>query len=92
MFKAKAYLDLKRRKEIGEGIDSSDVRKHKKEILCIALELKLEHIVELPLSVSKDMNVFINLLEAEPFDQNMLKIYGLTNADVISSLRYIYET
>ena len=42
LFKAKAYLDLKTRKETGEIVDSSDIKKHKKDILRIASELMLE--------------------------------------------------
>ena len=36
LFKAKAYLDLKMRKEMGEKVDSSDIKKHKKDVLRIA--------------------------------------------------------
>ena len=43
LFKAKAYLDLKQRKENGEKIDSDDIKKHKKDVLRIAAELMLEH-------------------------------------------------
>ena len=32
LFKAKAYLDLKSRKDLGEKVDSSDIKKHKKDI------------------------------------------------------------
>lgn len=30
LFKAKAYLDLKQRKQNGETVDSNDIKKHKK--------------------------------------------------------------
>ena len=41
---AKAYLDLKSRKDLGEKVDSSDIKKHKKDILRIASELMLEKV------------------------------------------------
>ena len=44
LFKAKAYLDLKSRKDLGEKVDSSDIKKHKKDILRIASELILEKV------------------------------------------------
>lgn len=44
LFKAKAYLDLKQRKERGEAVDSKNISKHKKDILRIAAELVLESI------------------------------------------------
>jgi len=90
LFKAKAYLDLKQRKESGEKVDLDDIKKHKKDVLRIAAELMLESVDELPETVNEDINNFIELLEAEPFDANSLKNYGLNNQDVIEVLRRIF--
>ena len=90
LFKAKAYLDLKLRKESGETVDSEDIKKHKKDILRIAAELMLERVADLPETVDSDVQTFIDSLEQEPFDQNSLKIYGLKNDDVVSLLKRIY--
>ena len=35
LFKAKAYLDLKARKEAGENVDTKDIKKHKHDVLRI---------------------------------------------------------
>ena len=86
LFKAKAFLDLKQRKDNGESVDSSDIKKHKKDILRIAAELVLESISELPATVKADIDAFIGTLEQEPFDSNSLKSYGLENDDVIGVL------
>lgn len=83
LFKAKAYLDLQKRKDSGEKVDSSDIKKHKKDVLRIASELMLEKVEELPIAVDADIHSFIDLLEQEPFDQNSLKRYGLKNENVI---------
>lgn len=90
LFKAKAYLDLKNRKDNGESVDSSDIKKHKKDILRIAAELILEKVIDLPLSVKSDITLFIDLLDKEPFDSNLLKNYGLNNDDAIGMLRNIF--
>lgn len=90
LFKAKAYLDLKHRKDVGESVDSSDVKKHKKDILRIAAELMLETTKDLPQSVDEDIRSFIESLEQNPFDSNSLKQYGLKNQDVIELLRRVY--
>ena len=90
LFKAKAYLDLKLRKESGGSVDSEDIKKHKKDILRIAAELMLERVADLPETVDSDVQTFIDSLEQEPFDQNSLKIYGLKNDDVVSLLKRIY--
>ena len=77
MFKAKAYLDLRQRKESGETVDSNDIKKHKKDILRIVTELMLENTANLPATVKSEIDTFIKLLEQEPFDENSLKIKRL---------------
>lgn len=90
LFKTKAYLDLKQRKENGEKIDSDDIKKHKKDVLRIAAELMLESITVLPETVKTDIDSFIESLEQEPFDANLLKNYELSNQDVIDTLRRVF--
>lgn len=90
LFKAKAYLDLKTRKDAGEAVDSSDIKKHKKDILRIAAELILEPVVDLPETVKADIKFFIEFLEQEPYDQNSLKMYGLKNMDIVDLLKRVF--
>ena len=75
---------------MGEKVDSSDIKKHKKDILRIASELMLEKIEDLPTTVNADIHNFIQALDKEPFDQNSLKEYGLKNEDVVYLLKQIY--
>ena len=56
-------------------------------MLRIVAELMLESIQELPLSVKADMDIFIDSLENEPFDDNSLKNYGLKNEEVVELLK-----
>lgn len=90
LFKAKAYLDLMARKKAGGTVDSSDIKKHKKDILRIAAELMLEKAIGLPVSVNKDIHMFIDSLEQDPFDQNSLKMYGLKNDDIVALLKQVF--
>lgn len=90
LFKVKAYLDLRIRKDSGEKIDSSDIKKHKKDVLRIASELMLERVEDLPITVNTDIHSFIDSLEQEPFDQNSLKRYGLKNEDIVNLLKRIF--
>ena len=90
LFKAKAYLDLKKQKDLGAKVDSSDIKKHKKDVLRIASELMLEKVEELPIAVDADIHSFIDSLEIEPFDQNSLKRYGLKNEDVVELLKQVF--
>ena len=91
LFKAKAYLDLSDRKEKGENVDSRDIRKHKNDILRIAVEFVLESVTTLPTTVIKDMEQFIIRLEAEPFDAGALKNYGVGNEELVDNLRKLYN-
>lgn len=91
LFKAKAYLDLKHKKESGNSVDSNDIKKHKKDILRIAAELVLSKVNMLPSSVKADIDMFIESLKMDPFDSNSLKTYGLRNEDVIDVLRRTFE-
>lgn len=91
LFKAKAYLDLKQRKDRGELVDSSDVKKHKKDVLRIVTELVLETVSGLPTTIKTDITTFIDSLAQEPFDSNSLKSYGLKNEDVIEVLQRVFS-
>lgn len=90
LFKAKAYLDLKQRKDSGEAVDSKNISKHKKDILRIAAELVLERTGELPEAVETDIRAFIDLLAQDPFDSNSLKAYGLSNDEVVEVLHRVF--
>lgn len=90
LFKAKAFLDLKQRKDRGEAVDSKNISKHKKDILRIAAELVLESIGELPEAVETDIRAFIDLLAQDPFDSNSLKAYGLRNEEVVEVLHRVF--
>lgn len=91
LFKAKAYLDLKARKEAGESVDSKDIRKHRQDVLRITAELLLDTVNELPDSVHRDMAQFIDTLEQDPLDQNSLKTFGLKNEEVVAALKRVFK-
>ena len=84
------YYKAQKRKDAGEKVDSSDIKKHKKDVLRVASELILEKVEELPIAVDADIHSFIDLLEQEPFDQNSLKRFGLKNEDVVEVLKQVF--
>lgn len=91
LFKAKAFLDLKSRKESGESVDSSNISKHKKDIFRIVAELRLNRMESIPTSVREDVIAFIDSLAQEPIDDNSLRNYGLKNDEVVDRLKKIFE-
>ena len=91
LFKAKAYLDLSSRKAQGEKVDSADIKKHKKDVLRLAVEMVLNPVTDLPESVMEDIHHFINNLREDEYDQNSLKTYRVTNDQVVSRLVSVFE-
>lgn len=90
LFKAKAFLDLSARRKAGENVDSSDIKKHKKDVLRLSAEMMLSPVRNIPENVSQDIHAFIQSLDQEPFDRNLLQFYGLRNAEVVELLRNIF--
>lgn len=84
-FKAKAWLDLQKKQAAG----SSDIRKHRNDIIRIASEMVLEHC---PLSddLRKDMEEFLTLFDVTDTELKNLKIRGIKPAEIANTLRTIY--
>lgn len=84
-FKAKAWLDLREK----QNIDSSDIKKHRNDIIRIASELVLQKCM-LPLEVHRDMEVFLKDFDVSELELKNLKIRGTKPEDVKEILRTIY--
>jgi len=57
--KAKAFLDLTRRKAAGESVQSNDIRKHKNDIFRLVQLLRSEMTITIPARISNDMKTFL---------------------------------
>ncbi len=80
--KAKAFLDLKKRKEKGEQVDERNIKKHKNDVIRMAALLTEDDSPKLPDSIRNDMQKFIKLLELEPPDFKAIgKTMGIPNLD-----------
>ena len=91
LFKMKAFLDMRFRHENGEESLTKHIKKHKKDILRLTAELMLTRVEEIPESIMKEINEFVDLLLEEPFDANLLREYGLRNDDVVEKLKTVYS-
>lgn len=91
IFKAKAYLDLFNRRNNGEKVDSSNISKHKNDILRIVAALTLNRIEKMSSSVKTDIDDYISTLFIYPFDYNLLKERNLKNGEVIDKLKSTYD-
>ena len=85
-FKAKAWLDLRKRKEAGEAIDSKNIRKHKNDIFRLAQLLSVNTRQELSESVRKDMARFLAEMSGEHVDLKALGIRKLSREKILDML------
>lgn len=88
-FKAKAFLDLSKRKADGERVDSSDIKKHKKDVFRLAQLFTPSTSSELPNSVRNDMAEFCKEVRVEGVPLKQMGI-PLTLEGGIELLQRVY--
>lgn len=90
-FKAKAWLDLKDKRSRGMNVDEKDIKKHKNDIVRLAVLLNGDVPVTLPKEVEEDMRHFLSQYEKEPADLKNLGLGTLPNVEIIRRLKDIYQ-
>ena len=88
-FKAKAWLDLKMRKENGESIDSKKIEKHKRDVFRLSQLITGNDRIELSGEILNDMTSFIFKMENETIDLKNLKIRG-DKGKILDTLEKVY--
>lgn len=89
-FKAKAWLDLRKRKATGQHVDEKDIRKHKNDVVRLATLLTVTEQCDLPDPVRHDMALFVEGLHNESVDLKTLKISGIKFEDILEVLSQVY--
>lgn len=84
-FKAKAWLDLREK----TGVDSSNIKKHRNDVIRIASELMLKPI-SLSDEIKSDMAMFIDSFDVSAAELKSLGIRGVTAEQVKVVLKYTY--
>lgn len=90
VFKAKAWLDLSMRKQRGEHVDGRDIKKHRNDIVRLAVLLTGQESVVLSDAIREDMAAFISAFEMDPVDPAALKIKHISSQDIIDILKAVY--
>ncbi len=88
--KAKAWLDLSRRKADGEQVDSRDIKKHKNDVFRLSAIIDPEFSTEIPPKVVADVTEFFRHMEAEEIVLSNLGLGGQTRDSILAELRRIY--
>lgn len=86
VFKAKAWLDLRERKENGEVVDSKSIKKHINDIYRLALGIDDQMKVILSKKVLDDMKHFIKDLKSDPTDYAVNNQIGIENSIIIKTI------
>ena len=79
--KARAWLDLTRRKAVGGDVDSRNIKKHRNDVLRLFQVLDPGHRLELPETIHRDLAVFLQAVEPE-LDQHHLRQFGIQGVGV----------
>jgi hypothetical protein len=90
--KAKAWLDLTKRREAGETIDQKDINKHKNDVFRLYQIIDPALSISLPGSIGENLRDFLNLMEeGKSVDLKSLGLRRTTLDEVIAKLRSIYR-
>jgi hypothetical protein len=90
IFKIKAYLDLKKRKEAGDRVDSNNVKKHKNDVFRLLANVIPSGRIEIAGEIKKDIFQFIDLAHQEKTDFKNLGIKGANRDELLQILDDIF--
>ena len=89
-FKAKAYLDLTKRKNDGEPLSSKQIDKHRNDVFRLAQLLPADLRIDIADSIRKDLKDFLDIVGSnETFDPNAFGV-ALSCIDGIALLESVY--
>lgn len=89
-FKARAFLDLSKRKAEGQAINSKDIKKHRNDIIRLSQLLPQDARIEITGKIKADMEEFLDHLEGdETADPKALKAQ-MDRAEIVAFLRGAY--
>jgi hypothetical protein len=89
--KAKAWLDLSKRKSDGKTVDSSDIKKHKNDIFRLSVLLTEAMRIPLPNSIKRDMRQFIERNRMDTIDLTPFGITTQTPAQILDIFMDVYQ-
>jgi len=88
--KARAWLDLTRRKEAGDAIDAKSIAKHKKDVFRLYRVIDPAFKTDIPKDIRDDMGAFLGAMESEPVDLKNLGIKDQGLDSILDELRRLY--
>jgi hypothetical protein len=88
--KARAWLDLTKRKQQGDTVDTKDIRKHRNDIFRLYRIVSPDLRVDIPERVASDMSRFLIAMKDEAIDLKQLGYRSKTVEQILVELQDIY--
>lgn len=90
LFKVKAFLDLTKRRESGEAIDTDDIKKHRTDIIRLASTLSQREYALESERIKDDLREFLDRFESSAGELRSLKV-PVRNPDlIVQTLRVVF--
>jgi hypothetical protein len=89
--KARAWLDLSKRKDQGEDVDSKSIKKHKNDVFRLYQILSPDFDGEVPDSIKDDLREFFSRMEKEEIDFKSLGLGSTDLKSILADIRRIYD-
>lgn len=90
--KARAWLDLTKRRAAGEAIDEKDIKKHKNDVFRLYQIVDPSQSISLPGSIEEDLRRFFHEIEAgQSVDLKNLGLRSRSLDEILGDLRSIYD-
>ncbi len=90
LFKIKAWLDLKERKEAGEDFDTKNIRKHRNDVFRLLANVSPTSRIESSREIQNDVIQFIEQIKEDRPDLKNLGIRGTSFDEMLEILRNIF--
>jgi hypothetical protein len=90
LFKIKAWLDMKERKESGERVDSKDIKKHKNDVFRLLANVIPSSRIEIAKEIQKDIIQFLEQIKDDKPDLKNLGIRGTNLEEMLEILGDIF--
>jgi len=90
--KARAWLDLTERREAGEKVDATDIKKHKNDVFRLFQVVDPTRRIAMPEIIKNDMKRYLEALAADP--PATLKPFGLGGTkyeEIVELFRHLYD-
>jgi len=92
VLKARAFVDLTKRKNDGEDVDSKDVKKHRNDVFRLNLLLPSDINISLPEAIRSDLDEFFDMVSADEVPLRNLGYANLKFDEVVAQLKVKYSS